>query len=190
MQKNLLRHLASAVALVIATLLALGSKDSSDKKADSSRVSEEAETQSASPRSENYAIGEKVSAPPLEVMINSAQQKLRVGNDFFSSSPAEGAAYVAINWQYKNIGREPLSMWSKPDIKLRDAEGIEYSEDIGAGSSYATEADIDEKALSDLNPGITVKSAAVFEISKEAIQKPNWTIVIEGSDGEILFNLN
>ena len=81
-------------------------------------------------------------------------------------------------------------MWSKPDIKLRDAEGIEYSEDIGAGSSYATEADIDEKALSDLNPGITVKSAAVFEISKEAIQKPNWTIVIEGSDGEILFNLN
>ena len=190
MRKNLPRHLASALALLVATLLALGSEDSSDKKANSSRVSDGIETQSGAPRIENYAIGDKVSAPPLEVTINSAQQRPRVGDEFFSSSPAEGATYVAINWQYKNVGREPLSMWSKPDIKLRDAEGIEYSEDIGAGTSYATESNIDEKILSDLNPGITVKSAAVFEISKEAIQKQGWQIVIEGSDGEILFNLN
>jgi hypothetical protein len=80
-------------------------------------------------------------------------------------------------------------MWSKPEMKLRDAEGTEYSEDIGAASSYATEIDLDEKVISDLNPGITVNSAAVFEISKESLQNPGWKIVITGSEGEILFNL-
>jgi hypothetical protein len=170
-------------------ILALGSEDSSDKKAKSTRVSSSSASAPSSNSSELYSIGDKVSAPPLEIVVNSAQQKLRVGTEYFNSSPSEGATYVAINWRYKNIGKKPLSMWSKPEMKLRDAEGTEYSEDIGAASSYATEIDLDEKVISDLNPGITVNSAAVFEISKESLQNPGWKIVITGSEGEILFNL-
>jgi hypothetical protein len=189
MDKNIARNLASFLVLSAVITLALGSEDSSDKKAKSTRVSSGNSNAPSSISSELYSIGDKVSAPPLEIVVNSAQEKLSVGNEFFNSRPSEGATYVAINWQYKNVGKKPLSMWSKPEMKLRDAEGTEYSEDIGAASSYATEIDLDEKVISDLNPGITVKSAAVFEISKESLQNPGWKIVITSSEGEILFNL-
>lgn len=49
-----------------------------------------------------YKVGETISTPGLDITVLTAQKRGRLGNEFFSSSPSEGAVYVAVTWQYKN----------------------------------------------------------------------------------------
>ncbi len=125
-------------------------------------------------------IGDTVSTSKIELNITKAKKLNKVGSEYFESSPSEGAIYVAIDYKYKNISKEPLSMWNQPTVSLISPEKTKYSQDISASGYYATEQDFDEKVISDLNPGITVKTAVVFEVSKEEIAKEGWMIDIDG----------
>ena len=40
--------------------------------------------------------------------------------------------------------------------------------------------DSSEKAISDLNPGITANSADVFEVAKDLISEGDWKLEVEG----------
>lgn len=109
-----------------------------------------------------------------------------VGTEYFSSQASEGGVYVIIKWSMKNISKKPLGLWDRPTTALLDPNGVEYSEDLDAGSNYSTQVDdSQEKILSDLNPGIKTKQYAVFEISREAWSAPGWTFKV--SDGEDVF---
>jgi hypothetical protein len=57
--------------------------------------------------------------------------------------------------------------------------GTKYSEDLGASVIYAGALDINEKALSDINPGIKIRSAAVFEVSEELFDPAAWTLLVD-----------
>ena len=175
-----------AIAPLVTTAGAIAAADTSSGSSGSSSSTRSSQTSSTrtQPAVTPHKIGEVVTTPQLEVKVVSAKNISRVGNEFFKSEPSEGATYVAIMWQYKNISQKPLDMWSKPKMKLKDSNGVSYSADVGASSSFATEANIDEKVISDLNPGITVKTADVFEVSKDLILKPGWTIFID-ADKEI-----
>jgi hypothetical protein len=72
-------------------------------------------------------------------------------------------------------------MWDQPSVNLLSPEKTKYSNDVEASGLYATEQDFDEKVISDLNPGISVKSAVVFEVSKEEIAKNGWMIDVDGN---------
>ena len=50
-------------------------------------------------------------------------------------------------------------------MRLVSPKGTKYDPDIGASSAFATQVDSSEKAISDLNPGITANSADVFEVT-------------------------
>ena len=180
-----------AIAPLVTTAGAIAASDTSSTSSGStSRLTSSASKASSSTGSaQNTAtatnkIGDVISTPKLDVKILSARKVSRVGNEMFNSEPSEGATYVAVTWQYKNTSSQPIDMFSKPSLKLKDANNVNYSADVGASGSYATEVNIDEKVVSDLNPGITVKTADVFEVSKESIQKPGWTLVID-ADKEI-----
>jgi hypothetical protein len=96
---------------------------------------------------------------------------------------SEGGTLVAVNWKYKNTSSVLIDIFSQPSIKLVDSNGIEYSSDTGKSASYATEIKLDSKILSDLNPGITVKDASVFEVSKESYAQGTWYVIIK-ADGK------
>ena len=132
-------------------------------------------------------IGDAFSTKKLEITINEAKKLAKVGDEYFSSTPAEGGIYVAVRYKYKNIGTEPIGVFDKPSLKLISPDGVEYSADTGASMYYATEVKIDEKALSDLNPGITVNSAEVFEIAKDKITVEGWKMKIEGKEIVLTF---
>lgn len=127
-----------------------------------------------------FKIGTSFTIKGLEITITKVQKKASFGSEGFETTPSEGGVYVIIDYQYKNISKKPINgFWSSPDLKLVNSEDTEFSSDTGATFQYLLITDVDSKAISDLNPGITVKDAEVFEISKDMISQKGWNIKIQ-----------
>lgn len=126
----------------------------------------------------------------VEVKVTKVKTLQTAGDPtIWGVSASEGGVYVAIHWSVKNISKKPLGMFSQPSIELVSNDGVSYEWDLDASTGYSTEVNIDEKIISDLNPGITVKSAEVFEVSKELFDTSTWSVKINTDDGALWFNL-
>ena len=136
-----------------------------------------------------YQVGETIVADKVEVVTVGVSEKNQVGGQYLNEKASEGATLLAVNWKYKNVSDKPIGSFSQPSIKLIDSNGTEYSWDLGKSSTYATEQKIDSKVLSDLNPGITVNDARVFEISKEAYAKGGWKLKVTVSGKSYLVQI-
>lgn len=134
-------------------------------------------------------IGDTIKTNKFEITILSIKEKSQVGGEYINSQASEGGIYVAVTWQYKNISDKPIGSFSTPSINMIDKNNTKYNSDIGASSYYATEIDLNSKILSNLNPGITVKDASVFEISKELYDIGGWKLKIK-ADKEAFININ
>ena len=132
-----------------------------------------------SPKEAVFDVGDSFQTRKFEISVSDVKQLGSVGSKYFSSQPSEGAIYIAVQWNYKNISDKPINAFSTPSLKLIGASGTKYSADVGASSSYATELNLDSKVISDLNPGIRVRDADVFEVSQEAFDSGNWTLLID-----------
>ena len=139
-------------------------------------------------KAEAASIGSPVKTRALEILVSSAELLDHVGSGMFEGSPAEGGIYVAVQWEYKNISTAPIGMWKIPSIHLIDPNGVKYDADISASSSYSTDLELTAKMLSDLNPGIKVTSAAVFEVASELLKQPGWKLLID-ADTDIQIDL-
>ena len=93
-------------------------------------------------------------------------------NDFRRSS-------IAVRWSYKNTSSKPIGAFNHPRIKLKAPDGTLYEPDLGASSFYASEAGTNAKVFSDLNPGIEVMDADVFEVSDQLFDPATWQVVIQ-----------
>lgn len=133
-------------------------------------------------------VGEKFTTEKFEITIVSVETKKQVGSEFFEEKPAEGGEYIAVRWKYKNISKEPIGMFSTPSLKLVNPDGIKFDADIGASGAYATELDLTAKIVSDLNPGITVEDAQVFEVEKGSFDKASWQVFVD-ADEDVTFTL-
>lgn len=189
-QRNwVMRHKFLTVVLAIIFLIVIGN---SGKKSTPNQSSNQPEQKSQATKIPElvYKVGEVIKTDKYEITITSAEERNVVGSQYFEKKPSEGGIFIAIQWKYKNVSEKPIGSFSTPSIKLIDENGIEYSSDIGAGSDFATELKLDRKILSDLNPGITVNDAQVFEVSKEKFNKETWRILIkaDGKDLKTAFN--
>jgi hypothetical protein len=183
MRHKFLSFLGAIVIIVIISVSAGGGK-----KDTTASVSNGSNAQKAG--SEVVAkVGDVIKTDKFEITITSIEEKSKVGSEFISAKPSDGGTYIAINWQYKNISDKPIGSFSTPSIELLDKNKTKYDSDINASSSYATEVKLDSKILSDLNPGITVKDAKVFEISKEQYKAGGWRLDIK-SDKEAFIHIN
>jgi len=96
------------------------------------------------------------------------------------SEASDGAIYVAVEWSYKNISKEPKSsMWS-PSVNLYSPTKIEYDQDSLASGMYAMAIGGGEKFMGDINPDITIKAASVFEVSKALLKDLGWRLEVDG----------
>ncbi len=139
-----------------------------------------------SPPGTVHRIGEEVAVGRLGITVDAVNLRSRVGGDLFGGEVSEGGVYVAVDWSYENVSKEPISggLFSTPDCYLVSPEGTKYNQDLGASVGLAEERDLDEKIVSDLNPGIRVKSACVFEVSRKLLAEGEWRIAIVTSDGQ------
>lgn len=124
-------------------------------------------------------VGDTFRTDKFEIQVTQATTRQSVGDSMFSSKPSDGAVYVAVTFSYKNISQKPISSFSTPEIKLQAPDGTTYDPDVGASSSFATELNLDEKILSNLNPGIKVKGADVFEVSRELFDQNTWKVLVK-----------
>lgn len=127
-------------------------------------------------------VGDSFTTPIFEIQIRSARTRTSVGDSPFFSRPAGGGIYVAIDWSYKNISRTPVNAFALPTIHLIAPDGTKYDRDLEASSSYATELNVDAKILSDLNPGIRVADADVFEVSSQMFDPSSWRILVDADE--------
>lgn len=129
-----------------------------------------------------YKLNDVVKVDDAEIVVTKLEEKDKVGDEFISKEVSEGGTFVAIQYTIKNVGTEPLGMFSMPTIELQDEAGTSYSSDIDASGNYAVETGVDNsKLLSDLNPDIQVTDTAVYEVSKEKFAQGKWFIVVNGN---------
>ena len=172
------------IVLVIILFVVIGATMSDHSERIESTRTESNITESAQIQPKKiYQLNDSIFSKNMEIIITLAEERFSVGSGFFREEPSEGGTLVAVQWQYKNTSNKPIGMFSQPSIRMEDAKGVQYRSDIGKSISFATELDIDRKIISDLNPGITVKDADVFEIGKEAYSKSEWFIVVK-ADGQ------
>jgi len=152
----------SVLSLLIALALACGGEDAKPAQADLSGK-----------------VGEKITTGQYEITVPSVKARNAVGGAFLSEKPAEGGVFVVVHFSSKNTTSKPISSYELPSIKLIDPNNVSYDNATGAAAAYAGEANLDTKAFSDLNPGITQKDADVFEVSRELWNKPGWKIMVD-----------
>ena len=162
------------VLLIISAI----SKQSKDSSSDAGISSRPASSGSARSAVNSINIGDVITTPKFEITVSSLVIRTEVGTDFFKSTAPEGAVYVTIQWEYKNISDKPASSFHTPRIHLKDPKGTKYKRESGASASFATEVKLDRKIFSDVNPGIKVKDADIFKVSKELLAKGGWRIII------------
>ena len=136
---------------------------------------------------EFYKIGEPIALKKCELTVSKVQKETYIGNEWYNVTPVDGAIYVAIQYGYKNTSKEPLTTWDRPSVNLTSPDGVVYESDFDASTTYVTQCDIDEKVLSDLNPGLSVNAAVVFEVAKTELEKDGWFINVDGEKVELTF---
>jgi TM2 domain-containing membrane protein YozV len=137
-------------------------------------------------------LGDTLKASSIYLIVTNIKPLSSIGgNDFVEATrPSEGAIYLTVQYKYKNISNKALGMFSKPTISLVDPNGNSYDADIAASGAFAMEVDDNEKVISDLNPGISVKSSTVFEVANELLQQPGWCLHVEFDDQTFKVNVN
>lgn len=173
------------VSIFVVGLLLIGIFSNGNDKG-SGVVTKSAPDSEAKASAEIFKIGDKLGTRKFEIQIESAEVRRQVGSQFFRSSPSDGALYVAVNWNVKNASEKPISAFGLPRIRLVDPAGTKYDPDIAATASYASEHDLDRKALSDLNPGIRTRDADVFEIASERFDPAAWSILVSADSNIVV----
>ncbi len=157
--------------------------DENDQPAPQKVNSEEGEKSTSSTDNqppETFKVGDTTKTEKFEITVTEAKKYNKDGSGFLDSTPSEGGLYIAVQWNYKNISDEQIGSFSTPSLKLVSSSGVEFSSDLGASGSFASELDLDRKILSELSPGITVKDADVFEVSDEMYgDGEGWKVLIK-----------
>lgn len=144
---------------------------------------------SAELTSPRHHIGEAVKSGPYEIDVKGAQTGKVVGNEFFNEKAGDGATFVVVTWTLKNISERGIVGARLPtDAYLYDGNNRQYSIDVAATIAFLTAAEIDSKVISDLNPGVSITDAAVFEVSAKDFNPSTWKVAVEGDD-DVVFAL-
>lgn len=127
----------------------------------------------------SYAIGDTVETGNFDFAVKSVRNRSSVGSMYIEELAAEGAIYVVVTFTYTNTSDRPIGAYSVPTVLLEDAKGTKYKRDIGATSSYVTESNLNAKGFSDVNPGIQINDAAVFEVSETLLKAGGWHVYVD-----------
>ncbi|WP_158916058.1 DUF805 domain-containing protein [Caulobacter sp. S45] len=163
---GLIVGLAMLAVMVVGTLAYIGGRAGPSSGAGQSAVVAPAK------------IGQPVPLDNVEVTVTGIDQTSNVGGEIVREQAADGGVLVVVNYSVKNTSGKPVGASDMPDIRLRDPSGTIYKPDTGKTAAYASTANLTFKAFSDLNPGLSVTDAEVFEVSKTAFDPTKWVVVV------------
>lgn len=144
-------------------------------------------TTSEAPAAPALAIGETGKANGIEIAVTSVKSTNQVADP--SAVPLAGPdeTYVVVKYTIKNTSAAPLEVQNRPTIDLLDANGQSFAkDDIATGVAGAM---LDAQGMvNDINPGVTVKAAAVWKVAKQGFDLGTWKVVVR-TDPALEFKL-
>lgn len=176
------------IFITIVLLAIIGSSGEESKAVNPSTDNKEVVEQKAVEENKAFKIGDSIKTEKFDLKVSSVTTRASVGGNFMNEKASDGAVFMIVNFSYKNITKKPINSFSVPDVKIFDPNGTEYDEAAGATIYYHAEINLNKKAISDINPGITQKDATVFEISKELWKSKGWKLVVD-ADEDIEFQI-
>lgn len=168
------------IILILLGVISSGGEESTSASSENKNVT--ATERSAEQQQAAWKAGDAIKTEKFEITVSSVTNRGSVGGEFMSEKAADGALFVVVNFKYKNITKEPITAFSMPDMKIVDPNGTEYDEASGATAYYQAEINLNKKAVSDLNPGITQKDAVVFEVSRDLWKSKGWKLIIDADE--------
>ncbi len=177
-------------------LTACGSSNGSETTRAVAETTRTTETQNESPEaipedvptepeiSQNPQVGEAAVTDIFEFTVTNAYVVDDLGPD---KHIPEGAVYVAVEYELKNISKKPVSSWDLPSVHLVDGNDAIYNQDSDA--SWYFEKYTDSKMISDMNPGIKTRDARIFEVSIDTLNSGGMRAYLN-ADKEVLVDLN
>ena len=165
-----------AACLFLASCNPLGPGTSSD-------TAQSSTSQSRAAPGDHVPIGDDAHGQTLDLVFQPALVKSRVGEaPYLSEDASECGVLVVVRYSIKNVSMKPVKVYDMPKVHLVDPSGTPYESDAGKTGAYTMQAKVDQKLWSDLNPGITVQNAEVFEVSKDTFDPKTWSAVVEGHE--------
>ena len=139
------------------------------------------------PAAPALAIGETGKANGIEIALTSVKSTNQVAEPPAVALAGPDETYVVVKYTIKNTGSMPLEVMNRPAIDLLDANGQVFAkDDIATG---VTGAVLDAQGMvNDTNPGLTVKTAAVWKVAKQGFDPSTWKVVVR-TDPALEFKL-
>ncbi len=156
----------------------------SGSEGNASDTEKSTEAEITEPQKIEYKVGDIFKTKSFEIKVISVQARKSVGGQFFNEKAPDGASFITVKFQYKNITGKPVSKSVKVD-KLVDPSGTKYDEATGASIHYRTEQRFNKKILSDINPGITVTDGEVFEVANDLWKNKGWKLILDTDDDDV-----
>ncbi|MDG2214556.1 MAG: GYF domain-containing protein [Verrucomicrobiota bacterium] len=122
----------------------------------------------------------------FQLTITKLAFKETVGSGSAFSRPStayEGGIYVCVVWKCENISKTSKSSFSVPRPFLFDSNGNKYSRDTGASIDFASDENLDQKILSQLNPRIIQTDTVVFEVSRGILNSGGVYLEFDDAEG-------
>lgn len=135
-------------------------------------------------QTENFRVGETVQTDKFEFIVKNAYVLDDLGE---TKKIPEGAVYIVIEYEYKNISGQPIDSWDLPTIKLQDGNGAVYNQDADADWYFSQYSDA--KIISDMNPGIKAKDSDIFEVAIDVLNQGGMKAYIK-ADLDFLIDLD
>ena len=133
-------------------------------------------TAEPTPEIKTYAVGESVKAGDFEFTLRSVEERAKASDNPFADPAGPGELFVVAKLAVKNLGSKPADTSEIPQVQLQDPEGTAYSEDMMNSSLASTDEGLDVQ--SEINPGVTYRSAVAWKVAKGAFDPTTWKIVV------------
>lgn len=130
----------------------------------------------------NFQIGEPVLTDDFEFMVTNAY----VLDYLEGKRIPEGAVYVVVEYEYKNISKRSISVGALPEVNLVDGYDAVYLQDADANWHFDSYSD--EKQISNMNPGIKTKGAKIFEVAIDTLNAGGMRAYVQ-ADSEFLIDI-
>jgi len=115
----------------------------------------------------SFKIGDKFDVGDYTYCVSKVSAKNSIGNEMFGKKASEDAIFVIVSYSIRNNTNKTQTVLAN-DFKLIDARGREFASSSEASSAYGMSGGNNEFIVSQLQPGITKKTATVFEIQNDA----------------------
>lgn len=191
-KRNIISAAITAVMITTITLTACGSSADAETTSASAKTEESTEAPGKSHEETltepetipNPQVGEAVVTNVFEFTVTDAYVVDNLGPN---KRIPEGAVYLAVEYELKNISKQPVSSWDLPSVHLVDGNDAIYNQDSDA--SWYFDKYTDSKIISDMNPGIKTRDARIFEVSIETLNAGGMRVYLQ-ADKDILVDLN